>query len=419
MDFAAVGSDAWTNGKEYGDETAEAIDKFQKTINEEALRVHASKLRGNRPCSISHEFSVGNFNLVRKVKFDDGVQWIARLRMPPVSHDEMSAQETADMGKKTLFDMQSELATMEFLSQNTDIPIPKVHGYELSTDNAVGCAFSFLEYIHGNTAEEMSQRYPGDHEGIPSQFETKFWRQLAHIMIQLASVRLPKIGSIIHDEKTTGSFLVGPLVETGTGPYESSAEFYSAYPLALNRHLGSATRGQEKALEAFRCIAASFPRPRTDSHAGFGLVNYDLNPNNILVDRDFNVLAVIDWDSVISAPDAALYRFPFLMGVASAVPGIIDTHPAILERQELGRQFAATVAQVGQEQGYSERPRAGKRKKPFLFTKSGFFSKEAVAVRSLTYIKMKQDWVNDEWLAGLTWLCGRDEKAVARFYLEC
>jgi hypothetical protein len=92
-----------------------------------------------------------------------------------------------------------------------------------------GCLFFILDYVHGNTAEEVSRSYLGDHRGIPVQFEEKFFRQVAKIMIQLASVRLPNNGSIFPDEAdpNSESFIVGPLIETGTGPYKSTAEFYA------------------------------------------------------------------------------------------------------------------------------------------------------------------------------------------------
>ena len=87
---------------------------------------------------------------------------------------------------------------------------------------------------------------------------------------------------------------------------------------------------------------------------GFGLSNYDLNPNSILIDREFNVLAVIDWDSVVTLPDAALYCFPFLMGVSCAVPGVVVTRPAMMKREQLGRRFAEVVEAVGREQAGSK-----------------------------------------------------------------
>lgn len=278
----------------------------------------------------------------------------------------------------------------------------------------------FYHRIHpGNTAQEVSRTYPGEHEGIPTHFEEKFWRQAAKIMVQLASIRLPKIGSIIRD--SSDSFVMGPLIETGSGPYDSAAEFYADYPLALSKSLGERpVSWQDELVQAFCSLAASFPPPAPrvgDGSNRFGLANYDLNPNNLLVDREFNVLAVIDWDSVVSVPDAALYRFPFLMGVGCAVPGVVDEHPAVMKREQLGRRFAAVVEAVGQEQAGND-CRGADEWPTCLITKSGFFSKEALAFRSLTYVKMKQDWVNKTWLQGLKWLSEHDEMQVARFYLQ-
>ncbi|EGX92905.1 Protein kinase-like domain [Cordyceps militaris CM01] len=416
-DSLPLGSTAWTNGEEYGGgEYTMRINRFIDTVNEKALLSHASLLRGEQPCTLSREFSVGHFNLVRKIQFDDGVEWVVRLRMPPMP-EEGSVMASPE---SIMVEMQSELATMEFVRQNTDIPIPRVYAWDSNAQNAVGCPFSMIEYVHGNTAEEMSQKYPGEHEGIPAQFEEKFWQQMAKFMMQLASIRVPKIGSIIRDG--SDSFVVGQLVETGTGPYDSAAEFYADYPLALSKSLGEQpVSGQEELVQAFRSLATSFPSPVTrvgdDSGEGFGLANYDLNPNNVIVDREFNVLAVIDWDSVISVPDAGLYRFPYLMGVSCAVPGVVDAHPAVLKREQLGRRFAEVVEQVAKTQAGKDSEGANKWPK-HLFTKSGFFSKEAVAFRSLLDVKMRQDWVNNKWLHGLKWLSEHNDMQVAQFYLQ-
>ncbi|KEZ43661.1 hypothetical protein SAPIO_CDS4269 [Scedosporium apiospermum] len=310
-----------------------------------------------------------------------------------------------EYGQSIVSEMQSELATMEFVRQNTNIPIPKVYGYDLNDQNTVGCPFSFLGYVHGNTAEEVARSFPGGHEGIPEQFEEKFWRQFAEVMIQLASVRMPKIGSITRDEADPTKYVVGPLVETNSGPYESAAEFYTHYPLALGNKLraeGEQADGQDEVLAAFRTLSASFRNNEAEGHhtETFGLANYDLNANNILVDREFNILAVIDWDSVIAVPDAALYRMPFLMGVACPIPGVVDNHPAVIRRLLLGRRFTRVVEDVGCEQNIGEDTKWPR----FLFTQTGFSSKEATAFRSLTYVKMGQEEVNGRWLTALRWL---------------
>ncbi|OAA56859.1 Protein kinase-like domain protein [Cordyceps fumosorosea ARSEF 2679] len=376
-DSLTFGSAAWMSGEEYGGEYAVRIKQFINKIDEKALLSYASSLRGEQPCTISPEFSVGSFNLVHKIQFNDGVEWVARLQMPPI-RDGGSVMVSPATQERMILDMQSELATMEFVRQNTGITIPRVYAYDLNGQNDVGCPFSIIEYVDGNTAEEVSRNYPGEHEGIPAQFEEK-------------------------------------LVETGTGPHNTAAEFYADYPLALSRSLGEQpVSGQDELMQAFRSLAASFPSD--GSGEGFGLANYDLNLNNILVDREFNVLTVIDWDFVVSVPDAALYRFPFLMGVSCAVPGVVDAHSKVIKQEQLRRRFAEVVEEVAQQQAGKDCEGANKLHK-HLFTRSGFFSKEAVAFRSLIRVKMRQDWVNDTWLRGLKWLSQHDEMQVAQFYL--
>jgi hypothetical protein len=248
-----------------------------------------------------------------------GCSWICSLSLLRCSSCGKFATGHSHSAKFSQADTVSSIShgAKHLRRQNTDIPIPRVYAYDLDDQNAVGCPFSILEYVDGNTADEVSRTYPGEHEGIPAQFEEETWRQIAKIMAQLASIRLPKIGSIIRDGSE--SFVVGPLVETGSGRYDSAAECYADYPLALSKSLGEQpVSGQDELLRAFHSLAASFPRPEIrvgdGSSKGFGLANYDLNPNNVLVDRGFNVLAVIDWDTVASPPDAFLYRFPFFDG---------------------------------------------------------------------------------------------------------
>lgn len=312
----------------------------------------------------------------------------------------------------------------------TPIPVPEIFDYILSSDNEIGCPFILMEYIHGNTAEEVSQSYPGNHEGIPAQFEATFWEQLAEVMVHLASIRLPKIGSLIASNDLEGGDLqinapgpgfikvsVGRVAESNSGPYNSAAEFYDDYPNALNKPLSTpggedVVDGQEKLIQTFRALAASFP-PTRSNLPGFGLVHFDLNPNNILVDREFNIVGVIDWDALAAVPDAALFRFPFLMGIDSPVPGVEATHPAVLRREQRARDFAAALEKVSRRmaQGQSDPDL-------FVFSQSGFYSREALAYRALIHVQMRQDWVNEEWINALEWLSlHEDDAEVCDFFL--
>lgn len=57
-------------------------------------------------------------------------------------------------------------------------------------------------------------------------------------------------------------------------------------------------------------------RTITDS-GDFGLTNLDIGTNNVLVNENFDIVAVIDWDSVVTAPGAVLHQFPWCIGAES------------------------------------------------------------------------------------------------------
>ncbi|KAK5998752.1 hypothetical protein PT974_01134 [Cladobotryum mycophilum] len=361
-DSILLRSDAWIGLERYEDEYVDRIIQFNKQINLDALKSYVSMLRENRPCQISAKFSVGVFNLVRKITFDDGVQWIARLRMPPIPDNH----------------------------QHTSIPIPRVYGYQLEDENLIGCPFSIIEYIHGNTAYELFQTYRVDHDSIPEEFEEKFWRQMAQLMVQLASIRLPKMGSITHGDDAPNSFT-------------SSAR-------------GERIAWQTELIVAFLTLSWSFEKKEKSHAEGFGLVNFDLGSNNIIVDEEFNFLAVIDWSMAIAVPDAVLYRFQNLMGISIAMPGKYKHNEltTILNRYRQGLRLAKLVEELSLERGGSADESTEDRQ--FIFTKSGFYCKEALAFQSLSDLHAEEGCINKDWMHGLEWLKERSEAQTADFY---
>ncbi|KAL2129949.1 hypothetical protein VTI74DRAFT_7073 [Chaetomium olivicolor] len=173
---------------------------------------------------------------------------------------------------------------------------------------------------------------------------------------QEADIPIPKVYGYDSDHQNTGP----PLIETNSGPYDIAAVVYFDYPVELGRRLGKKqVSGQKELLDAFRSLAVSFQNTEVSKN-GFGPVSLDLSPNNVLVDRKFKV----------------------------------DTHLAVVKRQKLGWRFAEVVDRLG------------------------FFPKEAVAFRSLVYVKSRQDFVNKTWVHGLKWLSEHSEEAVLDVYLQ-
>ncbi len=69
----------------------------------------ASRHRNGVECSYSPKFSIGQFNLVRRLVFDDGgASWVARVRLPP----EATPAPLACYDTRRAFEV--EIASMKF-----------------------------------------------------------------------------------------------------------------------------------------------------------------------------------------------------------------------------------------------------------------------------------------------------------------
>ena len=76
-----LGSDPWigADATEPDDEFHQRASMFIAAVNWDALLSLSSRLRHGISCKISDKFSIGHFNMLRRIIFDDQVSWIARL----------------------------------------------------------------------------------------------------------------------------------------------------------------------------------------------------------------------------------------------------------------------------------------------------------------------------------------------------
>ena len=84
-----IGSSAWcgTASYEKGDEFDQRATRFLASINWSLITSRCSELHDHVPCQLKEGFSIGHSNMVRHLVFEDGVNWVARLAMPPLSSD--------------------------------------------------------------------------------------------------------------------------------------------------------------------------------------------------------------------------------------------------------------------------------------------------------------------------------------------
>lgn len=290
----------------------------------------------------------------------------------------------------------------------------------------LGFPYMIMDYVHGSTAFDQSMAL-GDPMRVPDEYQAHFFAQVARIVVELASIRFPAIGSIIQLDQTAGRldeglysrFTVGPCAATNTGNYMRSTDFYTDYPMALAAKLNMNDPKHSDLEPVGSSIARALKQQRFAQSepeiGGFPLVNLELGTHNILVDASYTIVSVIDWDSTFALPAAASYMFPFCSGAEPGVPGAaVEVSPICPplndERRKACHAFtrAFEVAVKAQARSSPPTPRSSRG--------HGFWSKEALAFRCLMFLKAKQDWVDEAWVPGLQWLLDHSDDEVRKAY---
>lgn len=193
-----------------------------------------------------------------------------------------------------------------------------------------------MDYIDGTVATDLRVAKNCDVGvfGTPDQ-DRKFRERMASIQVELSSFKFDRIGSLYQDEKTL-DFFIGPEVETGKGPWTDSMDYYSD----LADH---ALRVCVADAEADVKTSSSFAIPILFKHlisvygqnngAGpFSLTNRDFGAHNLLVNDDFDIIGVIDFDGVMAAPIEVVAQYPSLTWLDREIPGHVETRPLAINR---------------------------------------------------------------------------------------
>ncbi|KAI1158415.1 hypothetical protein F5B18DRAFT_667941 [Nemania serpens] len=232
---------------------------------------------------------------------------------------------------------------MRYVAAHTTITVPKVYHFGTADENPTGLGpFIIMEYIeHERTMLEamMDTALEADEPHVldPNISEEKLrflYGQMANVLLQLSTVRFPRIGSLVKEKDGQVSASGRPLIininslleVTGMTPallpsqsYSTSNEWY--YALA-NMHLAQLTFQHNDAVEdeddarekyvarqLFRQLASRgrlATNPELEQgHSNtppFILFSEDLRPSNVLIDKDLRVVGVSDWEFAYAAP---------------------------------------------------------------------------------------------------------------------
>lgn len=107
--MSGLGSGNWQGAATDDPELHNRATTFVASIKWDALIALASERRSTE-CQLSEKFSMGHYNLVRRLTFSDGVNWAVRLRLPALQTVFGTREALSVEGC-----MSIEIATMKYI----------------------------------------------------------------------------------------------------------------------------------------------------------------------------------------------------------------------------------------------------------------------------------------------------------------
>lgn len=328
--------------------TRDEVNRLIATINIKALCVRASAVRGGIPCkasSLEHgkgdsHALIGSMNHHIPLTFTDGEEWICCIRRSNASSPPQELQNRIIL---------SEVATLQFLSF-TKVPVPRIHDFALE-ENPVGVGYILMDKLRG---------HPLDLDKADAPQKRRFLEQFADIFAELSSHPFASIGCLTKGK--SGRIAVGPLVTERTarrtednklrlpGPYRTAIDYRREVLEIHLEHIRNREAYVDQRLDAFavhRFLLDNVSSlAKVDLKAGekFYMKHIDDKGDHILVDDEFNIVGIINWEWAQTVPMSEAFAAPlFMLSVGQYYSG----DNTLSKTEEL-------FMDVLEEKGYSE-----------------------------------------------------------------
>jgi hypothetical protein len=271
-------------------------------------------------CTVIQPPNCGSFNLLYTLEFQDGVKWVLRIPCPGENGHFTPAASRL---------IRSEAMTMNFVRENTSIPIPKIYAFDESTNNEVGAPYILMDCVEGFRVSEKWFDCTG-----PTPLEERRLRILdtvATAMSQLSQFQFHKIGSLEFDSSNCYPTSIGPcnivdevvsfedmLSASGPdvnyrkiGPFNTSQEYFEALLNMQKSPQDLFSKGIRELLKMMiQCIPRSLTKKASELET-FVLAHPDFDSQNVVVSEDGTLTALIDWDNIHTVPRCIGYsRYP-------------------------------------------------------------------------------------------------------------
>ncbi|KAK8087915.1 hypothetical protein PG997_002876 [Apiospora hydei] len=280
----------------------------------------------------------GGQNCHANIKFQDGVEWLARFRLQRNSSPPLEVRD---------YILRSEAATMFYLQKQTRLPTPKIFDWacEADPENRVRAGYILMEKIDAT---------PLDWQAATDEQRETIMQQLADIFIEIEKHPFASMGSLAISNGSIVDIqgLALPSVfRPGTGPlgpFTSSLEWSRAL---IESYLGMMADGEIDAnlrtevylYHRFRREAVG--RLWEDALPGhqFFLKHPDDKGDHILINDRYQIVALIDWEWTHTVSAAEAFSSPCMMWpVGNFYEGLNDLAPE-------ERRLAAILREKGRE----------------------------------------------------------------------
>lgn len=245
----------------------------------------------------------GGQNCNIDVRFQDGVVWLARIRLDDPLLPPKITQE---------YIFLSEVSTLKFL-ETTDVPAPKVFFFATeSSENPVGVPFLLMEKMRG--APLMWDL------AAPAQ-RTKILEQLVGVFLALEKHPFGAIGSLfpVNGSNEISGFAQPQLFDSPNAPLGPFDTLESSVSTILAQQKRLIVNGELSTFAvdnylSYRWRADMVPKVLSlHNQAGFFLKHFDDKGDHILVDEDFNITGIIDWEFASVEPKALAFSSPCML----------------------------------------------------------------------------------------------------------
>jgi Phosphotransferase enzyme family len=275
-------------------------------------------------------FLKGSFNLSLRIGFGDRRQ-SALIRFAKPGHTMWRAEKVTN-----------EVQVIEYLSQHTTIPLPRVLSWGLTEESPQQLGpFIIMDFIDGTRLSTiLKQPTKDDQEDVilnpdidDATLDT-IYDQLADYMLQISQLDFPRIGAISKDHTSNTWSVTGrpltynmnelatstgyPIDRFPTAPFDCASNYFRSVAsehlihLQTQQNLADDAEDAQRRFVARHRFAQLIPKYCINDAGPFKVFCDDMQPSNMLIDPDtLRITALLDFEFTNTMPAQFAYDPPW------------------------------------------------------------------------------------------------------------